>query len=301
MRLICAGDLHLRNTVPTNRIDNYLLAMWCKFITIVNEAEENDIIILPGDIGNSYKIDEITKAFLSYLLKDKKVFAVWGQHDLYYRNADLNKTFLGQLHLNNIITILEPIERMSAHTAFYGVSYGQDIPPLIHSCPLHILVIHKMISDKDYWQGYVMYDNARMFLKNNDFDLIICGDNHNTFTVSYEGRHLINCGSLMRNRIDQWDHKPMYVIYDMETGLLKWKYLPIDPPEIVFKTEELKHNKTVDHQRFEAFIQSLRLKKQTGFQFEKILEELIIKSHIDKEVENIIHEAMPKGKQNDMY
>ena len=64
------------------------------------------------------------------------------------------------------------------------------------------------------WPGQVATDGLGQLEKQKEFDLILTGDNHQSFCITSNGRWLLNPGSMMRMRADQVDHNPIVGIYD---------------------------------------------------------------------------------------
>jgi len=117
---------------------------------------------------------------------------------------------------------------------FYGSSFGEDIPEIIDKDSFNILVTHRMVIKGDtLWPGQTNFSQARSLLRKTKFDLIISGDNHQFFIERVKDSYLINCGSMMRQRVDQVDHVPAVVLFDTEKRDFEILDIPITPAKDV--------------------------------------------------------------------
>jgi predicted phosphodiesterase len=170
---------------------------------------------------------------------------VFGQHDIKYHNTDLTDIPIQILNGTDLITRLtdEPVQvgpSKKNPVYLYGSSWDEKIPK-VEAQPgvTKILVMHRMvIKGRKLWPGQTDYILARK-LANSNFDLIVAGDNHSAFT--YKNK-VINCGSLMRMRVDQSHHNPIFGIYDTVENELSIHYYDIQPPELVLREEEFRES-----------------------------------------------------------
>lgn len=270
MRLIACSDLHFVDTNPKRRVDNYSEVLFDKWYYLLNYAIDHniDMIAIAGDVFDTHRasnqlIAKLIKSINSFYVPDDDIIlSVLGQHDLAFRSE--HNSPMKILDTANIIKVIAATRflisgRPEKAIAFYGCNWGEEIPQTAFKRGAHfnILLIHKMISNKDYWHGNLQYTEALSFLKEQeDYDLIISGDNHNTFCVEYENRLLINPGSLGRRNIDQVDHKPCFFVYDTETRVYSQVFIPIRPAEEVFNLDAIENEKARD-ENIEKFVSSL--------------------------------------------
>jgi len=311
MKIVCCGDIHLRESAPSCRTDDYLKTMEQKIQWIFTRAQEygeNTPVILPGDLFDRiYISDFLRKTAVELITQNRHSIGVAGQHDQRYHTTDLENTPIGILGAAGFI-ILGPEPYRVKDIAFYGASFGGEIPvpkkdfQFRFKPRINVLVIHKMISDKDYWNNTVNYSSAHSFLnENKDYDLIVSGDNHNSFVFERKGRILINCGSLMRSRTDQYSHKPMIAIYDTEKMGYEIEYVPIESPDKVITFEEkvekanIQYTPSLDDVR-EWNLNDLATKlsddKSLDLNFVQILKSLLETETDDPEVRKIALEAL---------
>lgn len=274
MRIIAVGDLHASISNPVNRIDSYLDAVIRKLIWIFNTAKgyvlEGDsvAVIFPGDIfelfdSSNYLVQILIKIFRTYS-DFMGIYCVAGNHDLKHRSQDLERTSLGVLLASESLIMLGstpeiPESNLIDKIAFYGVNFGiDDIPGPSSRKDINVLVVHHMISDKDYWYDKVKYNDAESFLrKHKGYRLIVSGHNHKFFKISSDGRHLINCGSVVRSTIAQIDHVPVIGVYNTQTRRLITLKIPADPPHMVLDMETYEKNKNTN-EKMSIFVTSLK-------------------------------------------
>jgi hypothetical protein len=127
------------------------------------------------------------------------------------------------------------------------------------------------------------YELGGDFLSNSDYDLIVSGDNHQSFmleTKEKKKRYLFNCGSLMRSTIDQIDHKPCVYIFDTDKRSYEKILIPIKPWQKCFdlekKVKEEEHN-----EQMESFVNGLAKHKDLGMNFIDNLFKYLEKNKID--------------------
>lgn len=253
--MCAAGDFHARETNPENRIDeDYMQTLFNKFWSVINiickeSHKEKSILVLPGDVCDSFRISDRLKSILiNNLLKARDeynihIFAIAGQHDQRYHTTDIENTPINVLASSKALTIVPSnglqILDGDIKIMFYGCGWGEEnkLKQVDKNSDLNILIIHQMISDKDYWHNHVEYVNSYKSLYKYGYDLIISGDNHNAFSSHDKDKHLINCGSWMRSRIDQIDHKPVVYLFNTNTQKLSKHYIPTLPPDQVLRID----------------------------------------------------------------
>lgn len=250
MKIANISDMHLKTSNPINRIDNYKETQLNKFRYILKYCMNNKIdhLIAAGDIFDNPRqslgyVGEIISLLHEY---PAKFYAVAGQHDQWYRKQDLDNTPLGLLEAANVATILNdnPVEIDNVN--FYGCAWESKIPEIKNKSKVNILSIHIMVIQNKLWNDQQEYTTGGALLKNNHFDLIVSGDNHQSFQEIYKGRKLVNCGSLTRSTVAQGDHKPSFYIYNTDTKELTREYIPIEPFEEVMLISEHLETKNIN-------------------------------------------------------
>lgn len=274
------GDIHLTNKRPRNRIDNYSEVQFEKMWWIFEQALEKrcKVIILPGDIFDDFKIskisDRLKRRYIDFYLRawneGIEIYAVPGQHDLRYHNPDYSNTPFGVLEaagcykdisLNDKPHIYNMNSHKKEDIQFYGAGWEKKIPEIENEKAFNVLVIHKLlIHKKKIWPGQKNYTTANSFLNKHDFDLIVSGDNHQQFITTIDDKTLINAGSLMRAKSDQFDHKPAVFIYNTKHRSIEKISIPIEPIEKVMKVELIQEDKKRE-EKMNLFVESLPMMK----------------------------------------
>jgi len=316
MKLLLTGDWHITNTPPEKRIDNYTQAQSWKFLHILGLAEEKNcaFIIQPGDFFDSHKANDFLKRAVIKLLKDTKhppILTIFGQHDLRYHSSDTKNTPLRVLEAAGVIDILgyrrgpAPVSNTNPPKIYHsnihiqGASWFEDIPTPKHldspKKEINVLILHKMIiKNQKLWEGQEDATLGNILLRNNRFDLIVSGDNHQSFTISTGKKHLVNCGSLMRMTTAQLDHKPVVYIYDTKDKSLEEHFIPIEPSENVFDLSEIEKEKK-ENKELEAFVAHLKDDvKIGGLDYAKNLKAFLLanKKTIELETLDLVSEVM---------
>lgn len=249
-------------------------------------------VIVAGDIFHHWKP---TPFLLQWCIRNlPPIITVWGQHDLPQHSLNLrSKSGLSVLEAAGVVKPLAggSKDRVSSPAVVYGYSYG-DTPsnPLGRGSAIRVAVCHMMCWHKKLPYPGCEADNAIKVLKKLDgYDLILTGDNHKPFVVSYKGRLLVNPGSLMRMTADQAKHKPRVYLWYAKTNTVKKVYLPIE--EGVVSREHIEKVNKKD-ERMEAFIERVNDSYEASLSFEENMKRFLKKNKVSKRVKSIIHEVM---------
>jgi hypothetical protein len=264
-------------------------------------------VLLPGDLTDHsrlpyYIVDYYVRLFKSY--EEVTILAVQGQHDMLYHVEAANTPY-SLMDAAEAIIAIEGTDRQSiTNIGISGVSFNREISDTACKSQINILLIHKMFVDDKLWEGQEEYERANIFLTKNKWDLIVSGDNHQHFMFQAGGgsgyktrRFHVNCGSLMRQNIDQLHHKPVVYIYDTVDKTLAPYYIPIDPPEDVFNIEAAELKKEKD-EKLEAFVEKIREDTEiTGLDYVKNLDERLAKDDIEEGVRVIGKEIVKNASE----
>jgi DNA repair exonuclease SbcCD nuclease subunit len=277
---IFVSDLHLRETTPIARTDDYMKSQWRKMDFIKDLQKRYSIPVLcGGDIFDHWKPSPF---LLSETIKHlpNQFFTVLGNHDLPQHALSLiDRCGVNVLKEAGKITILNRCHFGQESTEPSFVIKGRNI-----------LVWHKMV-----WQGKKPYptcidEPASSILKRYPaYSTILCGDNHKTFVEQYEGRLLVNPGSLMRMDADQVDHKPCIFLWYASDNTVQQVFLPIE--EGVVSRIHLEQKEERD-ERISAFVEKLQGEYETSLSFEDNLSEFMKVNNVDKTVREIIYASI---------
>ena len=290
MKLLLTGDFHIDYNKPEKRLDkDYFGTVMKKIAVLLSSAQQMkcDFILQPGDFFNSHKANDFLKRYMIKMLRKSgiKIITVFGQHDLRFHSSDIRNTPLGVLQAAGVVYLAPQWEPLDfGDVNIYGASWYEEIPEIQNKDAFNILVTHRMILEEKIWDGQTDGTFGNKLLRTSPFDLIVSGDNHAHFTYQVGNRHLVNCGSLMRTRIDQFNHRPAYYIFDTDTKDSMMEYIPILRPEEVFDLTKVESEKE-ENAVLLAFVERLKKNvKLEGLDFSKKM-----KIYMEEHIEEIDH------------
>ena len=269
MKLLIFTDSHIRASTPRSRIDDYPTAMWEKFRQISQIIVEQGIntILIGGDLFDAP--DPSTSIVNSYLQLftywNIPIYSIVGSHDKFgYNDSTLYRTGLGTLIASGIIKLLDETQRIGYNTQIAGVSHSYDLDEnsatdyyrkKLDPNEYLIQICHGMTLDGPW--GFGKYTNVRDI--KTEADLLVCGHYHPGFApVQVGDTTIINVGSLGRTENIQRQYSPGVVVMTTDTpGEESWEFIPLNVPENVFSTKEVKAEK-VFGEDISVFIQLLK-------------------------------------------
>lgn len=230
MKLVSLSDAHLLWDKPINRLDDTKETQFVKLRAIFDYATAHSCeMVIAGDVSNKSRSWHLLPEIIK-LLKEYNIIpnVVAGQHDQYlYNQQSIQSTSLGVCAVAGLMRILkEDPYCPTPDIAMYGCSFGQSIPVVQNKNQFNILIIHAPIAAQALWPGQ-NYMDALTFLKENEkFNLIVAGDIHQKYMISYKGRYIINSGPLIRKEASEYNflHHPGFFVFDTDKT---------DPPEFI--------------------------------------------------------------------
>ena len=288
---ILASDLHLREDTPQCRAAGFWEAQERKIDFIFSLAKKHQIpILVAGDLGNKPRWScKLLEWFISKIDKNIKIFVIPGQHDLINHRSDLwESSAIGVLQAAEVITLLGfdnfPLDIEFNNFWLYGFPYGVGLQNIDKANDLkpRIAMTHEMIIEKvDLFPDQNAIKGNQILKNHSEFSIIHSGDNHQAFTVEYQGRVLVNPGSMMRNTAAQIDHKPRVYLWYAETNEIEAVYLPIEQGVI-----DRSHIDNVQERdtRMDAFIQRVKKDVEIQLAYTENLENYFQKYRTEKPV-----------------
>lgn len=301
MKLVLFADLHARVSNPSCRKDDFCETIKDKFLQIMDIASDEgaSYILQAGDFFDDARqpyrltnwfLNTITDAWVKI-----QMLGVAGQHDQVNHTLDITNTPYKALvssralvHLGGTPMVVKDLHGLP-DVAFYGRSWGEQIPKIQDKSKFNILVIHETITQTELYAGQKNPILSKEFLKEHQFNLIVAGDYHVPYTEHYRGRSLVMCGSVARLTVEQAEYKPCVWVFDTKTQKLKKRYLKLKCDiDTTIHTE-----KKEDKQRLAAFIQTLDVSNITRNYADRILEESknLKGPRLREEISSIIAEA----------
>lgn len=278
---ILCGDIHLRETKPICRVDDFFEAQWAKLRFISQlQSKHNCPVLCSGDLFDYWKPSPELLSLVIQHLPDR-FYTVYGNHDLPQHSIELaSKCGIYTLWQARLLTLLS--------NCHYGKKPNGNASFDIYG--RKVLVWHTMTYKTEPPYPGCEDMKARNLLHNYpEFDMILTGDNHQPFTQTYKGRLLVNPGSMMRQDADQYDYKPAVWLYYADTNTVEPVYLPID--ENAVSREHLEVVKERD-ERIAAFIEMLDSSGLEFVNFERNLEIFLQKNKIEEDVKDLVYELI---------
>lgn len=301
---ILTADWHIRADTPKCRVDNFFEAMEKKIQFIIDESNKLDVpILLAGDLGQRHQWPNwLLEWFIDCLSQlENKLIVIPGQHDLPSHNIDLwRESGIGVLGSDRTIKLVFTEGYILENFILTCFPYGDKITD--HNSPkerlnknptiaVTIAMIHDLIiKDKPEWPEQQATKALSLLKKFPEYNLILSGDNHKTFTAEYQGRLLVNPGSLMRMSADQINHKPSIFIWYSD-NTVKQVFLPIK--ENVIERTYL-DKKSLKESAIKGLILDFKRGFKAKFSFEENLEQHFKKNKTQKRVQEKIWEALEK-------
>lgn len=307
---ILTADLHLTETTPVSRTDDYIEAQAKKlqFLKELSTENDNSPIICAGDVFDRWKASPWLCSFISRNLPSGLFITVPGNHDLpmhSFKYYDKSALSLLEIVLPTSFVVLKnekvSINSLKNRLEIFGVYYGgtpeftlsnANIQALSNETPSHrVLILHELIwqNKPPFWASESKTSSEIIKKYKDDFDLIITGDNHESFIVEKDGVLLVNPGSMMRMTADQINFKPKCFLYYAEENKVVPVEFPIDSK--VHNFEHINKKKERD-KRIAAYIEKLESNFEGGLSFKKNLQVFFDENKISKKVRDVIWEHL---------
>ncbi len=279
---ILVGDLHLREDQPTCRTDDFKEAQYQKLAWLKALQEKHNCpVYCAGDVFHHWKSSPYMISFALMALPDN-FWTVYGNHDLPAHNWELReKSALQTLELAGKGGFLK--EAHWGQTPKDGTLFYPDDDRTI-------LVWHVMTyQGKAPWPGCTDLSAKEILKKHPQFDLILTGHNHQCFVEEYDGRLLVNPGSLTRQTADQINHEPGVFLWDKSTNTVQ-KAVPPYAKDVISR----EHIAQVEEReaRYAAFIARLNQEGNPELSFEKNLEKYFQQNSVVKSVRELIYKHL---------
>lgn len=292
MNLIISADWHIRSAIPKHRKDNFLLAQENKIKFILDLSKKyNAPIIIAGDIGDKPKWENwlLRKYIALFKSHPEKIYILPGQHDLPGHRLDkISQAALGVLIVSKAVVPL--LKNRSIEDCFIQpFPFGQKIKPVCFAKgKIQIAIIHTLVSKSKLWKKQENFISAKNLLKRNSYDIIISGDNHQSFIEKYKDKILINPGSLMRSSISQYNHTPIcYLLTTLPEKKIEKILIPVSESKSIFDMSNLTTENKND-KRMETFVNSLDSDFEFEIKFRKNLRKFFLKNKTNKRIKNKI-------------
>lgn len=237
--MIFFSDIHLMDSNPICRLDHFQMSMREKVQYLLDYAKEQEHdIFIAGDICDKWKLSPALEGWFIKVVKASgvNIYTICGQHDLPEHN--MRRLEEGSYHVFMMAGIIQhldsPVSFQYDDNPFntidmYPYNWNDDLYcPENMDAEKNIAIVHHFVyKGAEPWPGCTEPNNLQMIRKLKNFDLIVCGDNHEPFIHTKGKTTLLNCGSVFRTTAKQEHHKPAFYVVDNETLELRTEYLPI--------------------------------------------------------------------------
>lgn len=301
--ILCA-DIHLSPQVPRCRDEEeYLPAMFRKlrFIRDLQRKHDGIPVLCAGDVTDKWYLERGEQWFVTKVIHLMHWWiAVPGQHDLPQHSLNLyDKSWLATLEEAGCIAVFHKphiLNQLSGPKDFYSIfmfPWGVEPGPYKGvEEKRKVALIHRMV-----YQGRPPYPGAdkdggtakALLRKMKGFDLIVSGDNHETFVEELNGRLLVNPGSMMRTSAKQADHEPCVFLWYAEDNTVERVVLPHDRRAV--SREHLDRAEEHDS-RMGAFVERLSGDVDLSIGFRENVLERMKSSDVSKGTKDIVMEVV---------
>ncbi len=296
---ILCGDLHIRETVPQSRIDDYLAAQDRKLEFLRKLQLKYDCPIFDaGDVFDTWRCSHGLTAYAIQNLPNQ-IYTIPGNHDLPSLSLDkFNKSPINVLYTaGDIYCLFPPNDSEGGDYLYYkGFPWGtkpHDLKEKIKS-KIKIALCHYFVYEDEGVPGVESERGIDLLKRLKSFDLIVTGHNHKSFVVEYKGRLLVNPGSMMRMAADQFDHKPRVYLWYAESNTVEPIYFPIEPSENVLSREHITV-KEESNEMLESFVSRLKEGYEVSLSYKDNLEKYFTSNRTQMPVKKMVWEAVDGG------
>ncbi len=267
------ADFHGTHETPRCRTDDFPEVQKNKFLQILDIFDMNGCkhVLSAGDFWDSTKIPYRTvNWYLGTLVKKWcgfTIYSVAGQHEQINHTMNLDNSPYQTMISGGVFhhlgkepyVFVDPVTQQDIH--FYGKSWGEDVPAILDDKAFNVLVNHDTLVVEKIWEGQKDPKYADKFIKENKFDLVICGDNHSPFVARYRSRTLVMCGSVCRLKVDQVNFEPMVYTFDTENRKLKKHKIRIEQGVIKYEEHKKKKKDKMDLEKFVTLLEKRGIDK----------------------------------------
>lgn len=283
--LILTGDFHLREDQPICRTDNLWTHQWIK-VDIIQELQvEHDCpVIHAGDLFNHWKPSPwlLSETILHLPVKFNTIY---GNHDLPQHNYNLAyKSGIDTLEMAEALDVM-----IGGHwgTGDHSQFAGSAIPT-IHDWKVLVCHIMTYIGESP-WPGCEDPTAEELLDRYPDYDLIVTGHNHKSFTFQKDERLLVNPGAITRQSANEAAYLPCVYLWTAETNTVIPYFLPINKDVISREHIERKEERDA---RIEAFVERLNTEFEGVIDFRENLERFEKENEVRTSVMDIIWKAI---------
>lgn len=299
--ILFTADMHLRDTVPPCRTDDFMQAQWDKVREVADIVKKENLYWV--DAGDIFHTARPGYRLVNNFIERLRTWgvgidlAIMGNHDMPGHNPDrknMDDTAWYNLLASGIIrnwrygqdgfilncdfgnVLIDPVD--------YGASPCHQTED--EEISKYVCVIHDMVfrDSKSAIPGVGDYWTANQLLYQfPDFDYFICGHNHK----SWRNGKVINVGCLTRQTADMEEHEPSVVVLNGEG--CERRYLEYE--QGVVSRAHIDKQEAQENQ-ISSFVESLENNQEVSLSFEGNVQIVLNKTKPEKGVELKVRGAM---------
>lgn len=276
---ILTADWHLREDNPICRTDDFFKTQWDK----VNQIRQLQFqyecpVIHAGDLFHHWRPSPfLLSKTIEYL--PENFWTVYGNHDLPQHNLNF-------AHKSGVFTLFKAGALNILPTCHWGDNPSDESSVSLPEDGGNILVWHVLtyLAKKPFPES-TCPPAVNLLRRYNRFKLITTGDNHKSFTAEYQGRLLVNPGSLTRQSADQTQHRPVVYLWYAQNNTVRPIYLKC-PTNAISREHLLASEER--NERIDAFVSKLDKEWHCEINFVENLNRFFEANKVTNEVKTII-------------
>lgn len=294
---ILVSDLHLTDKTPVARVDDYIDAQRTKLDQIQHLSLRHDCPVLcAGDVFDHWRASpELCKFAYDWL--PRPLYTIPGQHDMPMHSLEqFDKSALALMGaVSPSVHVLLGDHVETEDFLIVGRPFGtlKDLVPesLPDTRKVKVLLLHELTWQKHRppWDKSGWTDRELLERFGDYFDLILTGDNHQSFTTVSDTSILVNPGSLMRSTADQVEHRPKCYLFYADERRAEPVLLPA--ADGVLSRQHLDRVQARDD-RIAAYVERMGQNWDIGLSFQRNLESYYAENSTPAQIRNVIHRAL---------
>jgi len=307
--IVFAGDLHLRNTTPASRVDDFRAAQETKLDAILEIAAGPPLsaLIFTGDLFDRpdppYGL--VTRYCRKFMDHPGAIFTIPGNHDVYGASLEtLDRSALGVLAAADVVSLLRPdlphvLDTAAGKIYCYGSSYMEPRPPLAPSLLRNdrsLLVTHDMVlADRLYREPDEFVTTDEFLRKHPGWNMIVCGHYHYRFLEQHGSCRILNPGAVVRIKASPGDMDlvPSVIVWDLQRDTLTPRVLPHAPASDVFRQGERTAAANAEsEQRFAELMRELQARGGDAVQIADVVRTVLDSGNYAPEVREIVESRL---------
>jgi DNA repair exonuclease SbcCD nuclease subunit len=320
--ILFVGDVHLSDTTPRSRKDDYTAAILKKLAQVADISKGYDAVVFVGDIFHKKRPDRNSHALVQNFIDVLKAYpknstySIIGNHDIRGGNLKtLSEQPLGVVFKTGFLKYLDRDMLFSFKDCTVQLSplqFTYDNETNLEAFNVnrisgadyvvrvsHVAVLPGGLSPNIYHMPHVPLQD--IWAANQNWDLMINGHVHKgSEPMEYNGKVFINTGSICRGALTEYalEKVPHVVGVTFGKSGMKFKFhkLKVASAKEVFKVEEKERKKALNKD-LESFVKSIqdssgKVSKAHSLDLSVMLEDFLGGLKVEEVVKNKVREYL---------